>query len=135
MVYMFMKGHNLPGLFFFSIGVATKMSGLLYLPAVYLITSKTEGIFMGTLYLGLCVAAQAVIAFPFMMHDPAQYFSYAFNFSREIGTSGAYNWRLVPDSFARGAVFKLFVFFMHVGLLLYFLLKKWIKFSGKYCLF
>lgn len=131
MIYMFMQGNNLLGIVFFSFGVGIKMSAMLYLPAVYFIWSKSQGIFKGTLYLGLFALLQAFTALPFVSNDPIQYSHFAFNFSRQIYAGLSYNWRLLPNKVVSHTAFAIFVLSMHLGLLLYFLLKKWIKLNGK----
>jgi Gpi18-like mannosyltransferase len=48
-VWQFQKSRIVVGIVLISLAISCKMSAALYLPAVYLIASKTHGIFRGTL--------------------------------------------------------------------------------------
>lgn len=103
------------------------MGAALYLPAVYLITSKSQGIVAGTMYLLLIVVSQIVFAFPFVMAYPEQYFKTAFDFGRDFNARSSFNWNFVPQEILVSPYFKNGLLLLHVGLLLYFLFVKWVN--------
>ena len=72
------------------------MSGALYIPAAYLITSKSQGIVVGTLYILLIGVLQVVFGYPFIVTYPLQYLGSCFNMNRGFDPAFSYNWNILP---------------------------------------
>lgn len=97
-IYSFMLGKNFFGAVLISLAFGFKLGPLLIMPAVYLVTAKSQGIFIGTAYMGLIVAIQVIMSVPFTTAYPSEYFKAAYNIGRKFGNSAILNYRLVPLS-------------------------------------
>jgi hypothetical protein len=90
-----------------AIGFGFKMNAALYLPAVYLITSKSEGIFVGTLYILFISVFQLFIALPFLQVSPGAYLESSFDTSRGFLLQHSYTFNFLPTHMGENTWFKL----------------------------
>jgi alpha-1,3-mannosyltransferase len=126
-ILIFQKGWNTFGVVTFSISICWKMNAVLYLPAVYLIVSKSQGIFKGTSSLILILILQVVFAYPYMTDYPLQYFHSAYDFNRSFASHNSFNWAFLPQTIMEKESFKNSLLVLHLIFLLYFLFTKWLR--------
>lgn len=126
---VFQMDQHFIGVLLISLGIGVKMSAVLFLPAVYLITSKARGVVVGTLYMILIAALQVAFAYPFIKEYPKEYFERTFDFSRSFNVDVSYNWNLMPQHVVDSALFKNGLLALHLLTLLFFLFTRWLRFS------
>ena len=114
-------------MFFFSLGLGVKMSAALYIPAIYLITSRSQGIIRGTCYLVLIVVSQIVLAYPFIEEYPSEYISSAFNLNRDFVSRVSFNWNIIADEYSHSNIFKRGLLILHLVFLIFFLFSRWLN--------
>ena len=124
-IYNLLRGRNKVSVLWFGAAISVKMNVLLFIPGIYLILSRSEGIFKGTLYLILIVAMQVLIGFPFIIYYPESYLNKAFEFKREFLFKWSVNWNYLGESIATNKSFAILLLLLHLGFLLYFLFFKW----------
>lgn len=125
-VLQFQYGHNLLGVILLSLGLGTKMGAALYIPAIYLITSKSQGLVTGTLYVVLVAFLQLAFAYPFIITYPHEYFNSAFDIGRDFLIKRSYNWNIIPQVVVENFAFKNGLLLVHIAFLLYMLFTKWL---------
>ncbi len=107
------------------------MSLLLVLPAVGIILFFGRG-FSGALKLAMVmIQLQFLIAYPFLGENAWGYLSRAFELSRQFLFKWTVNWRFVGEETFLSRPFSLTLLFMHVSVLVGFIIKKWLKPAGK----
>lgn len=126
-IYCFVSGKNFQGVLSISAAFWIKMNAILYLPAVYLITSLSQGILIGTLYLFLIVGVQAVLGLPYLMYSPQKYLAYAYDFTRKFSRAGIMNWRILSEEMLLSSKFAVLLLSLNVLVLLYFLFIRWVS--------
>lgn len=109
----------------FSLALGIKMSAMLYIPALYFITARSEGIFIGTLYIIFIASFQLLIALPFLEISAPAYISSAFDTTRGFLLQHSFTFNFLPTTFGDNFWFKLVCMTCHLGFLLYFLFFKW----------
>ena len=126
-IFCMQKSYNFMGVIWIAIGMAFKMNVLLFIPAVYYITSKSEGIICGTFYMIFILSIQILVAYPFMIDYAEEYLTTTFKFDRKFSVNSSinYNWILFSPFF-HSTYFTTPLLVFHVGLLLYFLFVKWL---------
>lgn len=107
-VYFFQKLNNFMGVLMFSIALGFKMSATLYLPGVYFLASKSEGIFIATLYLIFIAGFQIFIALPFLEVSAPAYIKNSFDTTRGFLLQHSYTFRFLPTTFGDNFWFKMF---------------------------
>lgn len=95
------------GTLFISIGLGFKLSAALYAPALYLISSQSEGIFMGTLYLVFMCVFQFFIALPFLEASSISYIKKAFDTGRGFLLQHSFTFNFLPTEFGDNKWFKI----------------------------
>jgi alpha-1,3-mannosyltransferase len=95
-IYSFATGKSFLGVLLVSVALSFKLGPILLIPAVYLVTSKSHGIFIGTLYILMIGAFQIVFSLPFAIHYPREYFTAAYNIGRKFGNNAILNYKLLP---------------------------------------
>ena len=125
-ILFLLKGNNKKSVFFFAIALSVKMNVLLFLPGVYLIVSRSEGIFKGTLYMIQIILMQVVIGLPFIQENPYSYFNKAFEFKREFLFKWSVNWNYLGEEVATNHLFAFLLLGLHLSFLIYFLFTKWL---------
>ena len=128
-VYHLQQSKNRASLLYFSIALSVKMNILLFVPGIYLILSRSVGLFKGTLYLLIMPLAQVVIGLPFILHNADSYFKKAFEFDRQFLFKWSVNWNYLGERVATSREFALILLGLHLLFLLIFLFSKWIEFS------
>lgn len=126
-IYFLLKSSNQKAVFFFSLAISVKMNVLLFLPGIYLILSRSEGIWKGTYYLLQILLMQIVIGIPFINENPASYFNKAFEFKREFLFKWSVNWNYLGEELATDPKFALALLSLHLLFLIFFLLMKWVN--------
>lgn len=101
------------------------MSGALYLPAAYLIISKSQGIVVGSLHILFMLLSQLLYGYPFISTHPVSFLKSAFNLSRAFARDFTYNWRFLPQAVLSFKPFHWILLILHCSSLLYFLFSKW----------
>ncbi|KAL0224864.1 hypothetical protein RCL1_002776 [Eukaryota sp. TZLM3-RCL] len=115
---------------FFSIAISIKMSGLLYLPAFFLIVAFEFGSVWKVIpFVINFVSIQALLAVPFLFKNWQGYLQKAFEFSRVFTFKWTVNWKFLPQELFVNATFGTILLGLHLFLLLVFLFKKWAGFS------
>jgi len=112
----------------FSIAFGFKMNAALYLPALYLIAAKSEGIFIATSYIIFIIGFQIVIALPFLEVSTSAYLENSFDTTRGFLLQHSYTFKFFPTDFGDNFYFKISCFAVHLLSLLYFLFFKWSSF-------
>jgi len=85
------------GSIFFSLGVSVKMNVLLFAPGLLVLYLQRCGI-LGTLSnLALCLATQVILALPFLLTYPKEYFGKAFEFGRVFTFKWTVNLKFLPE--------------------------------------
>ena len=82
--------------------------------------------------LGLMAAIllQVLLALPFLLQHPAQYFGKAFEFSRVFVLQWSVNWSFIPSSIFTSKAFAVCLLAGHICLLLLFAQYRWCKAEG-----
>lgn len=114
----------------YSWGLGVKMTLLLVLPVVGILIFLAKGV-MGTIMLGISMAAlQVEIALPFLGF-PGAYFGRAFELSRQFLFEWTVNWRFVGEELFLSPVFSTTLLVLHVSVLLTFIFTRWLPPTGK----
>lgn len=115
------------GAILYSGSVGVKMSGLLVLPAVaavYLLAvGRNRAVQMGLLMLQV----QYVIGHKFISKYPREYFSRAFEFTRQFLFRWTVNWRFVGEEMFLSKAFSVGLLGVHIALLGIFAATRWFE--------
>eukprot|EP00747_Dinoflagellata_sp_TGD_P106302 gnl/TRDRNA2_/TRDRNA2_169825_c0_seq1.p1 gnl/TRDRNA2_/TRDRNA2_169825_c0~~gnl/TRDRNA2_/TRDRNA2_169825_c0_seq1.p1 ORF type:complete len:271 (+),score=46.26 gnl/TRDRNA2_/TRDRNA2_169825_c0_seq1:1-813(+) len=84
------------GCVLYSVGVAVKMSVILYAPALGILLLHELGLSGLVCHVGLCAFVQLVMGAPFLAASPSAYISAAFNFGRTFKHKWSVNFKWVP---------------------------------------
>jgi alpha-1,3-mannosyltransferase len=107
------------------------MSLLLVLPAVGVILLQGRG-FAGSLQLAAIIAqVQFTLAVPFLRENAQGYLSRAFELSRQFFFKWTVNWRFVGEDTFLSRPFALGLLAMHALVLVWFIVNRWLKPTGK----
>jgi len=126
-VWQFQRSRIAMGIALLSLGISCKMSAALYLPAAYLIASKTHGLFKGTILLMIVFWLQIVFAYPYLAEYSREYLTSAYNFDRSFRPQDSFNWNFMSENIMESKIFKNLLLIFHLFFLMYFLLSKWLK--------
>lgn len=129
-ILLFQHGSWVTGSLVYSWGVGIKMSLLLVLPAVGILTFFTQGVLGTIATLGSMGALQALVATPFLVH-PSAYMSRAFEFSRQFLFKWTVNWRFVGEETFLSKRFSYTLLALHASVLLTFIVTRWLPATGK----
>jgi alpha-1,3-mannosyltransferase len=130
-IYLFQKRVWTLGTGAYTLGLGIKMSLLLVLPAVGVILLLGRG-FTGSLQLAAIIAqVQFTLAVPFLRANAHGYLSRAFELSRQFFFKWTVNWRFVGEDTFLGRPFALGLLAMHIVVLFWFIVNKWLKPTGK----
>ncbi|KAI1306807.1 glycosyltransferase [Xylaria venustula] len=126
-IYLFQKRAWTLGAGVYTLGLGVKMSLLLVLPAVGVILLLGRG-FTGSLQLAAIIAqVQFALAVPFLRENAQGYLSRAFELSRQFFFKWTVNWRFVGENAFLSRPFALGLLALHVSVLVWFVLNKWLK--------
>ncbi|KAJ3566674.1 hypothetical protein NP233_g6848 [Leucocoprinus birnbaumii] len=109
----------------YSGALSVKMSILLYLPGILVITFKRKGIASTFRYLLTITAIQALLASPFLAKDPWSYLKGAFDLGRVFLYKWTVNWRFVDEPTFLSPTFSLSLLIGHLSVLVAFGFFKW----------
>ncbi|KAJ5690258.1 hypothetical protein N7462_004650 [Penicillium macrosclerotiorum] len=128
-IYLCMKQKWTAGIAVWSFGVGIKMTLVLLVPAIAIITLLSLGL-LQTAALGfMAVLIQVLLAIPFLQTNAVGYISKAFELSRQFMFKWTVNWRFVGEENFLSREFSLGLLALHVSLLAVFL-TVWVKPSG-----
>ena len=108
-IYLFQKQQQFAGVIFIGLALTYKMNVLLYVPAVYYLSSLSRNIYVGTIYLAIIAMMPFIFGAPFLIDYRDEYTKIAFKFSRgfNVRASAIYfflwPWK-ISSSIAFGAV-------------------------------
>jgi len=126
-IYLFQTQFVFLGCISVSLAIGFKANALIYLPAVYLLASKSRGIFIGTLYVMMTLALQVGYAYPFLSVYPQEYINRSYDFGRVYVHGHNFFWKFVPPFIIRLPVFNASLLLAQLGLLCFYLFSKWLK--------
>ncbi|KAI8629466.1 glycosyltransferase [Xylariaceae sp. FL1651] len=130
-IYLFQKRAWTLGTATYTLGLGIKMSLLLVLPAVGMILLLGRG-FAGSLQLAAIIAqVQFSLAIPFLRANAQGYLSRAFELSRQFFFKWTVNWRFLGEETFLSRPFALGLLAMHASVLVWFIMNKWLKPTGK----
>ena len=114
---------------FNSLALSVKMSILLYVPAILLILWKRQGMLIAIFHGLVSIIIQILLATPFLLEFPRQYFSQAFDLSRVFLYKWTVNWRFFSEEKFLDPKLAQALLFCHLFTLFLFALK-WCKQDG-----
>ncbi len=126
-IYLYQRRIFTIGSLSFSLGLGTKMSLLLALPAFGVVLFLTRGVATGVRQAWLMTQMQVLIALPFIPKHAVAYLSRAFEFSRQFLFKWTVNWRFVGEDIFLSREFSTTLLVGHVCALILFALTRWLK--------
>lgn len=114
----------------YSGALSVKMSILLYLPGLLVITFKRKGLATALRYIFTLVAIQALLASPFLTENSWSYLKGAFDLGRVFLYKWTVNWRFVDESTFLSPTFALSLLVGHMSVLVAFGMFRWCKPDG-----
>ncbi|KZF19345.1 glycosyltransferase family 58 protein [Xylona heveae TC161] len=126
-IYAYQKRQWTIGSIVYALGLGTKMSLLLALPAIGLILF--QGIFTKRALnqAQIMLNVQLALAMPFIGTNPWGYLSRAFEFSRQFLFKWTVNWRFIGEETFLSKKFSTALLLAHVVVLLIFISTRWTK--------
>lgn len=109
-------------LLLYSAALSVKMNILLYLPGVLLLLLLAKGPWALMGGISILVAFQGLVASPFLSSFPSEYLGRAFEFSRQFDMQWSVNYQFLSTDTFSDPRFHLILLFLHLALLLTFLL-------------
>ncbi|CAG8124384.1 unnamed protein product [Penicillium salamii] len=128
-IYLCLKRKWVAGITVWSIGVAIKMTLVLLVPAIAVITLLSLGLARSILLGAMAFLVQIFLAVPFIQVNATGYFSRAFELSRQFMFKWTVNWRFVGEETFLSKEFSLGLLVLHISLLAIFF-ASWMKSSG-----
>ncbi|KAJ5433096.1 Dol-P-Man:Man(5)GlcNAc(2)-PP-Dol alpha-1-3-mannosyltransferase [Penicillium daleae] len=125
-IYLCMKQKWTAGIAIWSLGVGVKMTLVLLVPGIAIITLLSLGLLQSVVLGALAVLIQILLAIPFLQENPVGYLSKAFELSRQFMFKWTVNWRFVGEETFLSKEFSLALLGLHVSLLAIFSLV-WVK--------
>jgi len=105
--------------------LSVKMSNMLYLPGIAVVTCKKRGLLVTIGHVATIVALQGLLGLPFLREYPREYLTGAFDFSRVFLYKWTVNWRFVPEETFLSKPFAKGLLAIHFTILIIFLLNRW----------
>jgi alpha-1,3-mannosyltransferase len=130
-IFFFQRKNWQLGCLIYSLGLGTKMSLLLPLPAVGAVLYLSRGLREGLQYAAMIAILQFLAAIPFLISDATAYLSNSFQFSRKFMYEWTVNWRFVGEHIFSSNEFALALMAGHVGTLYLFLTTRWLRPAGR----
>ncbi|KAF2121101.1 Lethal(2)neighbour of Tid protein [Lophiotrema nucula] len=125
-IYAYQRNQWHLGTFLYTTGLNVKMSLLLPLPAIGVLTLLALGGREAITQAMIIVQVSIGYGYPFRRQAPS-YFARAFELTREFLYKWTVNWRFVDESTFLSKPFALGLLAAHVGLLAFFVVTRWIK--------
>lgn len=105
--------------------LSVKMSNMLYLPGITVVTCKKRGLLVTVGHVAAIVVFQGLLGLPFLREHPREYLAGAFDFSRVFLYKWTVNWRFVPEETFLSKLFAKGLLAIHLTILVIFLLNRW----------
>jgi alpha-1,3-mannosyltransferase len=105
--------------------LSVKMSNMLYLPGIMVVTCKRKGLIATIGHVAAIFALQCFLGLPFLREHPREYLTGAFDFSRVFLYKWTVNWRFVPEDIFLSKLFVNGLLVIHLVILTIFLLNRW----------
>ena len=115
-----------------SAALSVKMSILLHLPGLLVVTFRRRGLASTLRYLFTIIAVQALLASPFLSEDSWSYLKGAFDLGRVFLYKWTVNWRFVDEATFLSPTFALSLLVGHLSVLLAFGMFRWCKPDGNF---
>ncbi|KAJ5832219.1 hypothetical protein N7474_000530 [Penicillium riverlandense] len=130
-IYLYQKRKWTAGVAVWSAGVAVKMTLVLLVPAIAVLTLLSLGLTRSVALGAMAVLIQVgvLLAVPFLQANPTGYLSRAFELSRQFLFKWTVNWRFVGEDTFLSKEFSLALLVLHVSLLAIFS-ASWVRPSG-----
>jgi alpha-1,3-mannosyltransferase len=105
--------------------LSVKMSNMLYLPGIMVVTCKGSGLLATIGHVAVIFALEGLAGLPFLREHPWEYLAGAFDFSRVFLYKWTVNWRFVPEEIFVSKPFAKGLLTIHLVILVIFLLRRW----------
>ncbi|KAJ5817718.1 Glycosyltransferase ALG3 [Penicillium robsamsonii] len=128
-IYLCMRRSWTAGIVVWSFGVAIKMTLVLLVPAIAVITLLSLGLVRSISLGAMAVLIQVLLAVPFLQTNSTGYLSRAFELSRQFLFKWTVNWRFVGEETFLSREFSVGLLVLHISLLAIFF-RNWVKPSG-----
>ncbi|CEJ58585.1 hypothetical protein PMG11_07236 [Penicillium brasilianum] len=128
-IYLCMKQKWTAGIAIWSLGVGVKMTLVLLVPGIAIITLLSLGLVQSIVLGAMAVLIQVLLAIPFLQENPVGYLSKAFELSRQFMFKWTVNWRFVGEETFLSREFSLGLLALHISLMAIFS-TVWVKPSG-----
>ncbi|OOQ89359.1 Dol-P-Man:Man(5)GlcNAc(2)-PP-Dol alpha-1,3-mannosyltransferase [Penicillium brasilianum] len=128
-IYLCMKQKWTAGIAIWSLGVGVKMTLVLLVPGIAIITLLSLGLVQSIVLGAMAVLIQVLLAIPFLQENPVGYLSKAFELSRQFMFKWTVNWRFVGEETFLSREFSLGLLVLHISLMAIFS-TVWVKPSG-----
>ncbi|OQE32822.1 hypothetical protein PENFLA_c001G10790 [Penicillium flavigenum] len=128
-IYLCLRRRWTAGIAVWSFGVAIKMTLVLLVPAIAVITLLSLGLARSISLGVMAVLIQVLLAVPFLQTNSIGYLSRAFELSRQFLFKWTVNWRLVGEETFLSREFSVGLLVLHISLLAIFF-RNWVKPSG-----
>ncbi|CCG82183.1 Dolichyl-P-Man:Man(5)GlcNAc(2)-PP-dolichyl mannosyltransferase [Taphrina deformans PYCC 5710] len=125
MTYCFVRKWYLAATLLFTLSLSVKMNALLFFPGIVMILVQGGGVLSAVRHVVLIVQVQLVLALPFLLHDPRQYISRAFDLGRVFEYRWTVNWRFIDEPTFRSREFAAVLMAGHLATLLVFAGTRW----------
>ncbi|KAJ5098465.1 hypothetical protein N7532_005466 [Penicillium argentinense] len=116
-IYLWMKRKPLAGVMVWSLGVSVKMTLVLLVPAIAVITVYDSGLTGGLAQAIVAFQPQMLLAKPFTRKDAIGYLTRSFELTRKFMFKWTVNWRFVGEETFLSKEFSLGLLALHVSLL------------------
>ncbi|KAJ5492269.1 Glycosyltransferase ALG3 [Penicillium expansum] len=128
-IYLCLRRNWTAGIAVWSFGVAIKMTLVLLVPAIAVITLLSLGLVRSISLGAMAVLIQVLLAVPFLQANTTGYLSRAFELSRQFMFKWTVNWRFVGEETFLSREFSVGLLVLHISLLAIFFIN-WVKPSG-----
>ncbi|KAJ5312484.1 hypothetical protein PENANT_c027G10273 [Penicillium antarcticum] len=128
-IYLCLRHKWTAGIAVWSFGVAIKMTLVLFVPAIAVLTLLSLGLARSISLGAIAVLIQVLLAIPFLQANATGYLSRAFELSRQFLFKWTVNWRFVGEETFLSREFSLGLLVLHISLLAIFV-GTWLKPSG-----
>ncbi|OGE57997.1 hypothetical protein PENARI_c001G06892 [Penicillium arizonense] len=128
-IYLCLRRKWTAGIAIWSFGVAIKMTLVLFVPAIAVLTLLSWGLARSISLGAVAVLIQILLAIPFLQTNATGYLSRAFELSRQFLFKWTVNWRFVGEETFLSREFSLGLLVLHISLLAIFV-GTWLRPSG-----
>ncbi|KAJ5587349.1 uncharacterized protein N7459_003114 [Penicillium hispanicum] len=128
-IYLCLKRKWTGAVAVWSLGVGVKMTLVLLVPAIAILTLLSVGLLQSIVLGATAVLIQVLLAVPFLQTNPIGYLSKAFELSRQFMFKWTVNWRFVGEETFLSRDFSVGLLVLHISLLAIFSVG-WMRPSG-----